>query len=154
MFFLSCEYDTIKLGRIIGCVCIPGSLIYLQGEIGTGKTTLCKGFLRSLGYSGSVKSPTYTLVEIYETERCIVYHFDFYRIRDVEELGHIGIMDYFNDGSICVIEWADNGIPILPKSDITINLIYLDDGRQVVLESFSSLGNEILEKLSLQGFYL
>ncbi|AKC60256.1 tRNA (adenosine(37)-N6)-threonylcarbamoyltransferase complex ATPase subunit type 1 TsaE [Blochmannia endosymbiont of Camponotus (Colobopsis) obliquus] len=147
IFFSSCDELTIKLGMIVGSLCFSGCLIYLNGHIGSGKTTFCRGLLYALGYVGVVKSPTYTLIELYEIKCWIVYHFDLYRIKNIKELEYMAVRDYFNGNAICLVEWASHGVGFLPVSDIVVTFYYLNSGRQIILESSSINGGKILTKL-------
>lgn len=117
-------------GRLVSG-CASGGFIYLQGELGAGKTTLVRGFLRQLGYQGSVKSPTYTLLEPYELAGRHIYHFDLYRLAGVEELEAIGARDYFIVGNTCLVEWPERGEGLLPQADIYIRVSYDGKGRRL-----------------------
>jgi tRNA threonylcarbamoyladenosine biosynthesis protein TsaE len=104
-------------------------VVFLHGDLGAGKTTLVRGYFRAAGFTGTVKSPTYNLVEEYHIAGQKIYHFDLYRITDPEELEWIGIDDYFNQDSVCFVEWPDKGEGVLPKPDTVITLTIKDAGR-------------------------
>jgi len=117
-------------GEIAGQLA-QGGLIFLNGDLGAGKTTLVRGLLRSLGYEGTVKSPTYTLVEPYVINSRHIFHFDLYRLADPEELEYIGGRDYWNSEALCLVEWPEKAEGYLPEADIILNLEYLDEGRDI-----------------------
>jgi tRNA threonylcarbamoyladenosine biosynthesis protein TsaE len=112
-------------------------LIFLQGDLGVGKTTLVRGYLRAAGFLGTVKSPTYNLVEEYRIADTIIYHFDLYRLNDPEELEWIGINDYLEQEATCFIEWPDKGKGVLPQADWVISLMPVGSGRLVELWNVS-----------------
>ena len=114
--------DTEALGAKLWQVLPPKSLIFLNGELGAGKTTLVRGVLRATGYAGAVKSPTFTIVEEYLIGERKILHFDLYRITDPEELEWIGIHDYMAQDSLCFIEWSELGRGFLPSPDLILNL--------------------------------
>ena len=98
-------------------------ILFLEGDLGAGKTTFTKGIMLGLGYDGLVKSPTYNLVEIHETQELKVYHFDLYRIKDPYELEEIGIREYLEDAnSVCIFEWPENAESLLPKPDFDVSI--------------------------------
>jgi tRNA threonylcarbamoyladenosine biosynthesis protein TsaE len=123
------------------------AIVFLYGPLGAGKTTLTRGFLRSLGYQDKVKSPTYTLVEPYEIGDKTIFHFDFYRLNDPQELEHIGIKEYFHASSICLIEWPDKGFPLLPVPDLTCYIEIKDQGREIRLSAQTKQGEEMLKRI-------
>ena len=150
-FFLADEAATIAMGKALSVVVKQelnkGITVYLNGDLGAGKTTLTRGFVQGMGHRGNVKSPTYTLVEPYELDNWQVYHFDLYRLADPEELEYMGIRDYFNDKSCCFIEWPEKGEGLLAAADLIINIAYDNDQRNISFEASSELGVRALSAL-------
>jgi tRNA threonylcarbamoyladenosine biosynthesis protein TsaE len=135
------------LGTRLARACQSHGVIYLEGELGTGKTTLVRGLLRGLGHEGAVKSPTFTLVEPYMVNGVPVYHFDLYRLSDPEELEFMGLRDYFSAESLCLIEWPQQGGELLPPADVVIELEHAGPARNVVLTAQSQHGEVILKEI-------
>jgi len=152
--FLADDSETERLGRELArLVQHVGSAlaIYLDGDLGMGKTTLSRGLLRGLGHEGAVKSPTYTIVEPYEDLQPPVYHFDLYRLKDPEELEFMGIRDYFNDLNLCLVEWPEKGEELLPTADLTVHLASQGNGRSAILRAGSQVGADLLNELEIIG---
>lgn len=136
------------MGSDLARACPGGCRIYLYGELGAGKTTLVRGFLRGLGYEGRVKSPTYTLVEPYAIGNRTIYHLDLYRLADPEELEWIGGRDLFADETaVCLVEWPERGIGVLPPADLAVAIGYRSGGRQVDLAAATRRGREVVARL-------
>jgi tRNA threonylcarbamoyladenosine biosynthesis protein TsaE len=144
---INSPYEMEELGASLALLCGKKCIIYFIGELGAGKTTLIRGFLRALGHNGIVKSPTYTLVESYQFNgQKKVYHFDLYRLVNAQELEFIGIRDYFSDEAICLVEWADRAENFLPKADLICRIdIVSEDSRSVVLNAKTLLGEDIID---------
>ncbi len=123
------------------------SVIFLQGSLGAGKTTLVRGFLRGFGYQDKVKSPTYTLVESYLFGAYAVFHFDLYRLHHSQELESIGIQDYFIPSAICLIEWPEHGKGLLPTPDLSCYISLHDNSREIKLIAQSAHGETLLQRL-------
>lgn len=124
-----------------------GAVIYLEGQLGAGKTTLVRGLLRGLGYAGRVKSPTYTLVEPYEINGRQVFHLDLYRLGRPEELEFLGVRELDVPGQIVLIEWPERGIGLLPTADLQLRLDFAGEGRVADLRGRTSCGAAMLEAL-------
>ena len=120
----------VSLTKFLG----PGDIVYLEGELGSGKTTLSRGILRGFGYQGIAISPTYPLFELYELEACRVAHLDLYRITNAQGIERIGFRDYLDGQTIFLIEWPENSVGFLPEPNLRINLEYAMKGRIVRIE--------------------
>jgi tRNA threonylcarbamoyladenosine biosynthesis protein TsaE len=126
-----------------------GCLILLEGELGAGKTTLARGFLRAAGHAGPVPSPTYTLVEPYEIDGRTVYHLDLYRIAEPEELEYLGWRDMA--GAVSLVEWPQRAPELAAQADLVIRLDHTDGARRARIEALSATG-EALERALQQAF--
>jgi tRNA threonylcarbamoyladenosine biosynthesis protein TsaE len=145
--FLADESATLALGAALAEVLAPGLTVYLRGDLGVGKTTLARGILRALGHKGPVKSPTYTLVEVYELSRLHLHHFDFYRFHDPREWIDAGFRESFNGRTVSLVEWPEKAAGWLPPADIEIVLESRGEGRNVELISNSLPGQKTLALL-------
>ena len=137
-----------RLGSLLAQVTPAAFIVYLQGDLGAGKTTLVRGFLRGLGYPGAVKSPTYTLLEPYQLERGMVYHFDLYRLADASELEYLGLRDLLTSDAVLLFEWPERGAGELPEADLWIRIHYRGDGRRLDLSAASAKGRRLIEELT------
>ena len=149
--YLADEQAMSDFGARIARVTQGHGLIFLEGNLGMGKTTLSRGIIRGMGHVGSVKSPTFTLVEPYEIGDVRAFHFDLYRLVDPEELEFLGIRDYFEDVALCLIEWPDKGAGFLPKPDLTITISPQDSGRSLKILSQGSRGEAWCAALALES---
>lgn len=138
-------------GRRIAQHLSPPCVIDLQGDLGTGKTTLVRGVLRGLGFTGPVRSPTYTLLEPYELWSMRLYHLDLYRLADPEELELLGLRDLMEPESVLLVEWPERGRGILPSPDLIIRIEHAGEARDLVLMG-QGPGGEALESFLRDAF--
>lgn len=141
------EQAMVEFGHKIAAVTAGKGVIFLFGDLGMGKTTLSRGVLRGCGHQGSVKSPTYTLVEPYEVGDQRIYHFDLYRLADPEELEFLGIRDYFDEQVLCLVEWPDKGKGLLPEPDLVLQIELEGLGRKLSWEPKTEYGGQLADKL-------
>lgn len=145
---LACtEDELIAWGEQFGRVASSPLIVTISGELGAGKTTLVRGLLRALGHQGPVRSPTYTLVEVYEVSRLHLHHFDFYRFHDPREWIDAGFRESFNGRNVSLVEWPEKAAGQLPPADLDIALALHEAGRSAVLTSSSPRGQKCLALL-------
>lgn len=139
-----------------GCAaCLPaGFNLYLQGELGAGKTTFVRGVLRGLGYRGIVKSPTYTLVEYYHVVDRDIFHFDLYRLAAATELDDIGCRDYFDGLAVCLVEWPERGRGSLPAPDLLIEIAVNRTWRDLNCLAHTVPGEKVLQSNLKKNSYI
>ena len=147
-FKVNSETETVILAANLAKSLIIPCFITLSGQLGAGKTTLCRYILQSLGHQGNVKSPTFTIVEPYQLENLSVYHFDLYRIYDIEELELIGIRDYFKENALIILEWPERATEILPPADINCNILVHAETRKFELTANTKNGIAILQRIN------
>ena len=128
---LADEAATLALGGELASWGLVSEIVGLRGDLGAGKTTLTRGFLRALGHQGTVKSPTYTLLETYALPGARVLHFDFYRIDNARELDYIGIDELLAEPAVKLVEWPERAGNKLPLADIDVHLALAGNGRHV-----------------------
>ena len=125
----------------------PGAVVYLQGELGAGKTTCVRSLLRALGVAGLVRSPTYTLVETYNLAALTCVHVDLYRLQAPTQVDELGLRDLVGPGCLLLVEWPERGGAALPPADLDLMLRYAGDAREATLSAKTPLGAEWLENL-------
>lgn len=135
--------------RLIGA-CNQGGVITLNGDLGTGKTTMVRGALESLGITSGVRSPTYTLVETYPLLPLSIAHFDLYRLSDPEELEYLGYRDYLKSDTLCFIEWPQRAEGYLAEAGLQIHIKYAGTCRQLSFKSGNAWGEHVITKLNLE----
>lgn len=147
-FHLPDERATGTLGAVLwrawaGDLCLVG----LSGDLGAGKTSLARGVLRAAGHAGAVGSPTYTLMEPYNTPAGRVLHMDLYRLADPEELEYLGLRDELGDRTLVLVEWPERGGGVLPPLDVAVRLAPGGDGRRAALHGDTPVGKALVERL-------
>jgi len=149
------EAATSALGRELAPLLAPGMVVWLDGDLGAGKTTLARALLRALGHRGPVKSPTYTLVEVYVVSSIYWYHFDFYRFNDPTEFDDAGLGEYFRDDSVCLVEWPEKAAGYVPPADLALVFRFAgelpgapESGRVLDLVAHSEAGRQCLSEFA------
>jgi len=153
-FALPDEAATAQLGAALGqaiqvhqdAIGRHGLVIGLSGELGSGKTALVRAVLRRLGVTGPVRSPTFSLLELYSVSRLNFYHFDFYRFSKPEEFASSGFRDFFTPGSVCAIEWPERAGEALFTMDLQIRMQVADAGRVVQIDALGQVGQDCLQE--------
>ena len=146
--YLSNEAATQAFGECIAVAIAAPMIISLQGDLGTGKTCLVRAILRKLGITGSIKSPSFTLIESYDTKGFTVYHCDLYRMSDPMELEYLGLRDYAATDAIIFVEWPEHGEGYLPPPDIAIKLTEKNNGRILTLCGESQQGRRVIKGIN------
>jgi tRNA threonylcarbamoyladenosine biosynthesis protein TsaE len=124
------------------------SVVYLAGDLGAGKTTLTRGLLRALGVVGTVRSPTYTLVETYELDAVTALHLDLYRLSDPAELHNLGLREWARGGHLWLVEWPERGGELLPAADLAITLTAGDSGHDIEVSARTDLGTAWINRVA------
>ena len=145
---INSESELQKMCCLLSGIDYSGLVIYLMGGLGAGKTAFARCLINSLGYSGLVKSPTYTIVETYHINSLTINHFDLYRLTSATDLHDIGVYDYFDDKSLSIIEWPEYGFGVIPASGLEISIEHLDDDSRIFdVFAKSQQGIYFLEKI-------
>jgi len=151
-FHLADAATTEMVGAALARALRGGMVVTLHGDLGSGKTTVVRGLLRALGFTGPVKSPTYTLVEHYPLSRIYFYHFDFYRFADPNEWETAGLAECFRDDAVCLVEWPERVAGLLPPADVDIVLTHPaagGAGRELAISANTESGKQCLHAVAL-----
>jgi tRNA threonylcarbamoyladenosine biosynthesis protein TsaE len=138
----------LAFGARLAALVPPRLILYLEGDLGTGKTTLTRGVLAGLGHRGAARSPTYTLLEPYELADRRLNHLDLYRLGDPQELEYLGLRDLLAEDAVWMVEWPERGRGVLPPPDLTIAIEYAVNGRRLRLSTTTPTGEAVLEALT------
>lgn len=147
-WLLTDEAEQLALGAALWNAGLRQGAVYLRGDLGAGKTTLTRGLLRAAGHQGTVKSPTFTLVEPYQVHGLWLFHLDLYRLEEPEELELLGIRDLFDPSALLMVEWPERGYGILPSPRLDIRLSHRGRGRLNRLEALDAGSVALLEHCS------
>ena len=149
--YLNSEAETLSLGSSFSHALKPGMKIYLYGHLGTGKTTLTRAILKAAGYKGHVKSPTYALTEHYTIDidniSTELIHFDLFRLETPEEFIEAGFTEYFDNNTICIVEWPEKAAEVLPQADIEGFFFINQTQRKLKLQSQTETGKKAINKI-------
>ena len=144
------EDESMRLAATLAAAVAGGELIGLSGDLGAGKTTFARGFLRALGYDGIVKSPTFTLVESYALPGFSVHHFDLFRLTSARETHTLGFDDYLAPSAVCLIEWPERGGNALPSLDIHFRLSWQGANRRAIGAcTNTAIGARLLKEMKM-----
>jgi tRNA threonylcarbamoyladenosine biosynthesis protein TsaE len=147
-FYAADAAATESLGAQVAARCVPGIRIFIDGDLGAGKTTFVRGLLNAAGHAGPIRSPTFTLVETYDTRIGPVFHFDLYRLAHPRELETLGYRDFFDGSGICLVEWPQRAGSLLGMPDLRVTLSFRNGGRWVTLEAHSVRGQGMIPPVS------
>lgn len=147
IYLLNSETETKQLAEKIANTCHKNErlIIFLKGELGAGKTTFVRYFLKALGYTGLVKSPTYTLFESYQLPKQLIFHLDLYRLHTPQEILEIGLYDEFDRCAIWLIEWPERALAFLPSPDVLCTFTDLNSHRKIELQPKTEPGHQLLK---------
>lgn len=141
--------DTERLAERLAMACPKGMVIYLQGELGAGKSTFARAFIHALGFDGSVKSPTYSLLEVYTlADGFDALHMDLYRLADAEEVAFLALDEYAQNAKVWLIEWPEKGQGYIPNADVLIRFSQQDNGRLLEFQAQNAMATDYLKKLN------
>lgn len=145
--FLADEAATLGFARRLAPLLATGGSIWLEGDLGAGKTTFCRGLIQGLGHNGPVKSPTFTLVEPYRIGELEIFHFDLYRLNDPQELEYLAVDECFDSHHLSLVEWPRRGGDRLPPCDLMLVLEPRGTGRMLFVNSCSPRGEHMVRQL-------
>jgi tRNA threonylcarbamoyladenosine biosynthesis protein TsaE len=148
---LADEAATLTFGQTLASVCGGRGFFTLSGQLGAGKTTLCRGLIQALGHGAAVKSPTYTLVEPYELPGGLVLHYDLYRLGDPQEFCELGFEEQLGGDSLVLVEWPEQAGRWLPTPDLALTLAQSSQGRRLTWQGLTPRGRQL--DLHLQQHY-